>query len=88
MRQIRLPFSQRSCFGRFKSLTFEGSTDDNNETTIVARDPTSDNTIYIPDNGGTFRVVEHLTLTSNLAVGWRTIAVLEGRDSRGVQISA
>ena len=58
---------------------FEGSTDDNNEIEIVAKDPAADRVIYIPDQAGTLRVVERFNVTANLAVGWRTIAVLGQR---------
>ena len=35
------------------NLVFEGSTDDNNETTLAITDPTADRTITIPDRSGT-----------------------------------
>ena len=66
------------------NLLFEGSTADANETVITAKDPTADNIIYVPDSSGTLRVVQRKNLTGDLAVGWRTIAVLEGRDSRSL----
>ena len=66
------------------NLLFEGSTADANETVITAKDPTADNIIYVPDSSGTLRVVQRKNITGDLAVGWRTIAVLEGRDSRSL----
>ena len=35
------------------NLVFEGSTDDNNETTLAITDPTADRTITLPDRSGT-----------------------------------
>ena len=35
------------------NLIFEGSTDDNNETTLAVTDPTADRTITLPDRSGT-----------------------------------
>ena len=35
------------------NLVFEGTTDDNNETTLAITDPTADRTITVPDRSGT-----------------------------------
>jgi len=65
-------------------LYFEGATDDAYETKITVVDPTEDRTITLPDATGTARVVRRQSITANRPVGWTTIAVLEGRDSRSV----
>jgi hypothetical protein len=38
------------------SITFEGSSNDTNETIITATDPTADRTIILPDASGTFQL--------------------------------
>lgn len=42
--------------------------------------PTDDRTITLPDRDGVVRVVDQQAMTANLAVGWHTIAVFQGRD--------
>ncbi|MHC4857412.1 MAG: hypothetical protein ACYTBY_06375 [Planctomycetota bacterium] len=61
-------------------IVFEGSTADANETTLTAIDPTADRFIKLPDRDGLVRVVDQQAMTANLAVGWHTIAVFQGRD--------
>ena len=63
-----------------KTILFEGSTNDTAETTLTVTDPTTDRTIALPDRDGMVRVVDQQTMTANLAVGWHTIAVFQGRD--------
>jgi len=42
--------------------------------------PTANRFIKLPDRDGLVRVVSSQTMTANLAVGWHTIAVFQGRD--------
>lgn len=56
-------------------LSFEGSTADANETTLIATDPSQDNTITLPNLTGTIMLrdatetISNKTLGSNLAAG-------------------
>jgi len=61
-------------------IRFEGATSDNFETLLSPGDPTADRTITLPDRSGLVRVVDQQGMTANLAVGWHTIAVFQGRD--------
>jgi hypothetical protein len=45
--------------------------------------PTADRSIRLPDRDGVVQVVDRQVMTSNLAVGWHTIAVFQGRDDSG-----
>src|SRR6056300_890378 len=62
------------------SLTFEGSTDDSNETTLAVTDPTADRTITLPDATGTVVLKDttdtltNKTLTSPTITGTGAIA--------------
>jgi len=47
--------------GTGRNLIFEGSTGDNNETTLTVIDPTSDNTIQLPDKSGTVAMTSDAT---------------------------
>jgi len=72
------------------SIIFEGSTPDNNETTLTVTDPTADRTVTIPDVTGTIITTGNLTdittltsatitsgtLGSNLAAGSNKITGL------------
>jgi len=50
-------------------------------TSLYPITPTLENrTIRLPDRNGLVRVVDQQTMTANLAVGWQTIAVFQGRD--------
>lgn len=40
-----------------KAIVFEGATDDSNETRLQVADPTSDNTITLPDSSGTVALI-------------------------------
>jgi len=42
--------------------------------------PTADRSIRLPDRDGVVQVVDRQVMTTNLAVGWHTIAVFQGRD--------
>tara|TARA_Y100001938_G_scaffold15353_1_gene18919 strand:- start:154 stop:1257 length:1104 start_codon:yes stop_codon:yes gene_type:complete len=42
--------------GSSQTISFEGSTDDSNETSLVVTDPTADRTITLPDSTGTVQV--------------------------------
>ena len=57
-----------------QSIAFEGTTDDNFETTISAIDPTADNTIQLPNASGTVLLVgqESQTFDDVLALGATT----------------
>ena len=52
-------------------------------TTLVPTTPTANRTIKLPDRDGLIRVVDQQAMTANLAVGWHTIAVFQGRDDSG-----
>src|SRR5210317_2217651 len=62
------------------SLTFEGSTEDSNETTLAVTDPTADRTITLPDATGTVVLKDttdtltNKTLTSPTITGTGAIA--------------
>ena len=45
--------------------------------------PTANRFIKLPDRDGLIRVVDQQAMTSDLAVGWHTIAVFQGRDDSG-----
>ena len=49
----RVQFSENIFLQVGRKLVFEGATDDANETTLTVTDPTSDNTIQLPDASGT-----------------------------------
>ena len=42
-------------------ITFEGATDDTNETVFQVVDPTKDNTITLPDSSGTVALIDDIT---------------------------
>ena len=42
-------------------IRFEGSTADSHETLLLASDPTSDNTLLLPDSSGTIATVSRIT---------------------------
>ena len=46
-------------------IHFEGSTDDTNETTLTAADPTADRTITLPDASGTVALTSDITVTAS-----------------------
>ena len=46
-------------------IHFEGSTDDNFETTVTATDPTADRTITLPDASGTVALTSDITVTAS-----------------------
>ena len=50
------------------SVIFEGSTDDGNETTLVATDPTADRTITIPNATGTFVLKDTTDTLTNKSI--------------------
>ena len=50
---------------RGSSITFEGSVDDANETTLTVINPTADRTITIPDNTGTIALTTDLGFTNS-----------------------
>jgi len=45
--------------------------------------PTANRFIRLPDRDGLVRVVDQQVMTADLAVGWHTIAVFQGRDDSG-----
>ena len=45
------------------NLSFEGSTDDTNETTLTVTDPTADRTITLPDASGTVALTSDISVT-------------------------
>ena len=45
------------------TLKFEGSTDDNAETTLTVEDPTQDRTITLPDKSGTVALTDEVAST-------------------------
>ena len=47
------------------NLNFEGSTNDNFETTLTVTDPTQDNTITLPDATGTVALTSDITVTAS-----------------------
>ena len=51
-----------------RNLIFEGATNDDNETTLTATDPTSDRTITLPDATGTVALDESTGMTLNNGV--------------------
>ena len=57
--------SQTSIDIRGSSITFEGSVDDANETTLTVTNPTADRTITIPDNTGTIALTTDLGFTNS-----------------------
>ncbi len=63
-------------------LVFEGTTADNNETTLTVIDPTQDNTITLPNTSGTVTILDaaqtlsNKTLTSPIISGSPTITGL------------
>ena len=77
-------------------VAFEGSTNDANETTLIATDPTQDNTITLPNLTGTVMLrdatetISNKTLGSNLAAGSNKITGLgdasEGTDTDAVNV--
>jgi len=77
-------FESNVVIGAGKYIYFEGSTNNNFETFLNVADPSADRTIYLPDKDGHIRVVQRNNITANRPVGWTTIAVLEGRDSRSL----
>ena len=52
-------------------------------TNLYPLTPTAHRYIRLPDRDGVIRVVDRNVITSNLAVGWHTIAVFQGRDDSG-----
>jgi hypothetical protein len=52
----------------------------NYSTYLSPLTPTEDRIIKLPDRDGVVQVVDRQVMTSNLAVGWHTIAVFQGRD--------
>jgi hypothetical protein len=61
------PDAANSVYGVSNGLTFEGATADGNETTLSPQDPTADNTVTIPDDGG-------ILMTSTLATNGQGVA--------------
>ena len=57
-------------------LIFEGSTDDDHETTLTVTDPTSDNTIQLPDASGTVALQEQAYQAINAQTGTTYTTVL------------
>ena len=52
-------------------------------TYLSPHTPTANRSIKLPDRDGVVQVVDRQVMTSNLAVGWHTIAVFQGRDDSG-----
>jgi len=58
------------------NIVFEGSTDDANETTLSVIDPTSDNTVLLPDASGTVALQEQAYQAINAQTGTTYTTVL------------
>jgi hypothetical protein len=62
-------------------IVFEGATANDNETTLVATDPTADRTITLPDAGGTVALTSQLAGNATAsAVGLARVAAGDGID--------
>jgi hypothetical protein len=65
------------------SIIFEGSTPDNNETTLTVTDPTADRTVTIPDVTGTIITTGNLTDITTLTSATITSGTLGSNLAAG-----
>jgi cytoskeletal protein CcmA (bactofilin family) len=68
------------------SITFEGSTNDGNETTLIVVDPTADRTIYLPNASGTVITTGNLSDITDIGVFTSTI-VMEGSSADASELT-
>ncbi len=68
------------------SITFEGSTNDTNETTLIVVDPTADRTIYLPNASGTIITTGNLSDITDIGVFTSTI-VMEGSSADASELT-
>jgi uncharacterized protein YjlB len=68
------------------SIVFEGSSADNNETTLTVTNPTADNTITLPDNSGTLITTGNLHNITEFGVLTSAI-VMEGSTANDFELT-